>query len=142
MGGQQQSSLSAVFRLHRPAVWLLWCVKTARFATGKFGITFGTGPRSWVNASVYPAIFAKLVTWRKCLLNFSTKGGGSSGCISFFLKGIGACNAENLFSIILASPTPSGFGCCFYPFKPFCSLLCIISFLKIKTSIPDEIRSM
>lgn len=77
MGGQQQSSLSAVFRLGRPAAWLLWCVKTARFATGKFGITLGTEPSNWVNTSVYPAIFSKSVTWRKCLLNFSTKEGGN-----------------------------------------------------------------
>lgn len=76
MGGQQQSSLSAVFRLHRPAVWLLWCVKTARFATGKFGITFGMKPFYWVNTSVYPAIFLKLVTRGKCLLNFSTEEKG------------------------------------------------------------------
>lgn len=92
MGGQQQSSLSAVFRLGRPAAWLLWCVKTARFATGKFGITFGTEPCSWVNTSVYPVIFSKLVTWRECLLNFSTKKGGM--WMDLFLKGIDVYNPK------------------------------------------------
>lgn len=138
MGGQQQSSLSAVFRLGRPAAWLLWCVKTARFATGKFGITFGTEPRNWVNTSVYPAIFSKLVTWRKCLLNFGTKErGGKCGWISSFSKASTFVMLKTFFIII--SSTPS----CLLLFyhQPFCNLLFRVSFLKIETGKrTDEIE--
>lgn len=116
MGGQQQSSLSAVFRLGRPAAWLLWCVKTARFATGKFGITFGTEPCNWVNTSVYPAIFSKSVTWRKCFLNFSTKEGEIQ--LDLFLKGGDVCIAKPHFPFIFL---PTLYVFCFFFISGFAS---------------------
>lgn len=73
-GGWPQSSLSAVSRLHRPAAWLLWCVKTAHFTTG--------GSLALCLARSHSAGFK-----RKCLPgNFLNTGNSEIMCIKTSIR--------------------------------------------------------